>query len=633
MKDLPDLFPYAYRGRQEEMVRLVRDNVEKGGTLVAESGTGTGKTVVSLAGVLQAVHGTGRKVIYLTRTKSQQRQVISEVSEISKKLPTVCVALQGRNPASCPLMASDPEAKGGTPEELSKLCGEYKKGSSDHPPCEFCDNINSISIDDVVDYIKTDNPEPEEFERYCRHRRMCPYELMKLLLPYADVIAVPYPFVFMPHVLDHFLQWLGTGLPNTVMIVDEAHNLPDYLREVMTCEYSSGALDLADKEAIEWGDPEIFRGLTVTDVISVFRECMQAAADEYLTGEDGMLPPFFLQDELMERLGMSSISVNGICRALEDQGEIISNVKKAKRRLPRSYIGSLGRFITSWGLCDGETYVPLIVEDKGLKFQAYCLDPYEPAEPLRYCYSSVSMSGTLQPLSDYTMLLGLSDATERVFDSPFPKENLKVIRADDVSTKYDELNNTPEILVRLEDHVVSALRCTDRNTAVFFPSYSLMERFVSDGVPERSGRRIYIDRKEMTQPILMDMISGFRSSGGGVLFSVTGGRISEGLDFPDKDLEIAVIVGIPYPKPTVRQEALRMYCEYRFGDGWEHAVRIPAMRKMRQAIGRLIRSETDRGVAVILDRRVSVMKEIDSESTNNLCGDIREFLFGDKSNM
>jgi DNA excision repair protein ERCC-2 len=82
-----------------------------------------------------------------------------------------------------------------------------------------------------------------------------------------------------------------------------------------------------------------------------------------------------------------------------------------------------------------------------------------------------------------------------------------------------------------------------------------------------------------------------------------GGRISEGIDFPDKDLQVAIIVGVPYPKPTAKQRALMHFYETKFRKGWEYTVKAPTYRKMAQAIGRLIRTETDVGAAVILDRR------------------------------
>jgi DNA excision repair protein ERCC-2 len=620
-----DLFPYNHVGTQKEIVELIRETVLKNGSAVIESGTGTGKTVVSLTGTLEAALGTGKKIIYLTRTKSQQKQIISEVRKISEKATVVSVAVQGRDSRACPMMSRDPELDHGTSEELSKLCSEFKRKDGDRPSCEYYDRIGEDSIDVHVDYVRNNHPEPEEFNAYCKEKGLCNYELMKAILPYADVIAAPYSFVFMPHVLRHFVQWIGVPLSKTVIIVDEAHNLPNYLREVMTVEYSRRALELTEKEAHEWKNPEVSQGLSVTDITEVLREIMDYALKEYLIDDDGLIPITLLQDELMERLGMSTVSLRAVYRGLENIGEMIISSKKAKRKLPRSYIASCAAFLQEWTSCDEETHVSLIVGGENPMFQFYCLDPYEAAEPLRCCSSSVHMSGTLEPLSDYSRELGLENAVERRFDSPFSKDNLKILYVDDVSTKFDEMNSIPETYEKIKNYVISLVSCVKRNTAVFFPSYALMDRFLADGVQDIIGRDIYMERRDMTQPELMEEVSLFRASEGSVLFAVTGGRVSEGLDFPDKDLELAILIGIPYPKPTARQEALRRYCEYRFGNGWEHSSKIPAMRKMRQAVGRLIRSETDRGVAVILDRRVSTMEGIDAQLTSDPCGEVRKF--------
>ena len=100
---------------------------------------------------------------------------------------------------------------------------------------------------------------------------------------------------------------------------------------------------------------------------------------------------------------------------------------------------------------------------------------------------------------------------------------------------------------------------------------------------------------------------------------------SEGLDFPGRQLELAVIVGIPFAHPSAKQDALIGYCQNRFGNGWDMAVRVPAVRKMRQAIGRLIRSEGDRGMAVILDRRVASLDGLDAKLTSDPVAEVRRF--------
>ncbi len=131
----------------------------------------------------------------------------------------------------------------------------------------------------------------------------------------------------------------------------------------------------------------------------------------------------------------------------------------------------------------------------------------------------------------------------------------------------------------------------------------------------------------------MDLVSDFKECGsrdgdGATLFSVMGGRISEGMDFPAEQLEIAVIVGIPYPKPTARQRGLQKYYDLKFRKGWEYTVEAPTARKLMQSIGRLIRNENDRGVAIILDRRATRFKKYikDLEESTNLLEDIESFM-------
>jgi DNA excision repair protein ERCC-2 len=122
-------------------------------------------------------------------------------------------------------------------------------------------------------------------------------------------------------------------------------------------------------------------------------------------------------------------------------------------------------------------------------------------------------------------------------------------------------------------------------------------------------------------------VSDFKlSKGNSLLHAIAGGRVSEGIDFPGEEMELAVLAGIPYPKPTAKQRALEHFCELRFGKGWDHAVKAPTGRKLQQAIGRLIRSETDRGVAVILDKRATHFQDtIAARRTQDAAKEIEQF--------
>ena len=193
----------------------------------------------------------------------------------------------------------------------------------------------------------------------------------------------------------------------------------------------------------------------------------------------------------------------------------------------------------------------------------------------------------------------------RTFPSPFPAENRRIFYSEEVTTKYEEMAQDDSIVPRMEDMVVACCNTLDRNTVVFFPSYALMDRFVSDGALARIHKKVHMEERGMPQAELMSTVQSFKKATllGQVLFAVMGGRISEGIDFPDRELQVALLAGIPFPKPTAKQRALLHYYEMKFGKGWEYTVKVPASRKMLQSIGRLIRTETDVGAAIILDRR------------------------------
>lgn len=597
-----DVFPYRYRPGQRELVGFIDGSVRDGMCPVIEAGTGTGKTITSLAGAIPIAREKDLKIVYLTRTKSQQLQVIRECGHIEG---TVCAALQGRTAQSCPMMRGDADLRTGTPEEISKLCSEYKRRTENGCACPYFANLEGISVEHWLDVLHR-NPEPEAFADVCEKAMFCPYELMKHLFPYADVVAASYPFVFAPQILSRFEEWIGTPLERMLIIVDEAHNLPDYLRDIQTYEYSRYSMEMAEKEARKEGDHEIHDGLRITDLASVLREVLDAAAREYLIDEDGIIPPHFVEEELMSRLGATSVALGRMAKGLQDMGDIIEEKLKQKRKLPRSYIGSMGRFLELWMTERDEYGVRLVIGGDNPRFQAYCMDPAPAAEPLNASFSSILMSGTLEPLEDFAKEIGLERPAVRRLGSVFPPDNLLTLYTDRVSMRYED-RRLEENYRLLTDMLIDTVNSVRVNTAVFFPSYDFMDLMTDDGLVDRLGRDVFFERRGMPQGELMETFERFRTSEGSVLFAVTGGRISEGLDFPDRSLELAVIVGIPFPKPTAKSRAMVRYYDRRFGDGRRWVTIVPASRKMRQSIGRLIRSETDRGVAVVLDRRVASM--------------------------
>jgi len=600
------LFPYPPRPYQREFVDLVSKVVTSGSHAVIESGTGTGKTVCSMCGALESLP-PGGKLLYLTRTNSQQRQAMVELRAISENQRIFGMGLQGRG-STCPLMRTDPELRQGNPEELSRLCSEKKRRTlaEEKGGCRYYRNTMEEDFQDIEHYCKENLPAVEEFVNYCERQKLCPYELMKELAGRAVVVTAPYAYFFVPFIRRSLLEWMNTDTGDLVVIVDEAHNLPDYAREIMSITLSERALESVYREVDEYGDPEVMTATSVVDIADAVGAALSSAIEEYLIDEDGLIPPAFLEEYLMNHFHVTSRSLKLAFRSLMTHGEIIREKRKQEGRLPRSYIHSLGVFLEAWSEMEEDRHVRLILGGDNAAFQSYCLDPSHACSILHRCRASIHMSGTLEPLDEYISSVGLPAGTSaRVFPSPFPPENRKVFYTPHLTTKYEELTRNEEMLDALEAQVIQIVNVLNRNCVVFFPSHSLMKRFIGDGVTGRIHREVFVEERGMSQTALMEMVEEFRGErdNGAVLFAVMGGRISEGLDFPDKDLEVAILVGLPFPKPTARQRALLHYYEMKFGRGWEYTVKAPACRRVLQSIGRLIRKETDRGVAVILDRR------------------------------
>jgi len=422
---------------------------------------------------------------------------------------------------------------------------------------------------------------------------------------------------------------MGIPLEETVMVVDEAHNLPDYLRESQTYGITRASLERAEHEAVVNGNPYLEGDTRITHVISAVGKALSHAIKEHLIDEDGILPPYFLEEELMEGLGVSSVSLAKMYKSMFEIGDAIVERRKQARKLPRSYIRSLAIFLTAWSEEDDVYRVKLVVGGTNPGLQSYCMDPSPAAYPLNQCRSSVHMSGTLEPIGSYVDEISLFNPSRLVLGSVFPPENLLSVYSDEVSMKYEE-RFQEENYSRLTELLVSTINSVHVNTAVFFQSYGVMDRMLEDGIAERIGRQAFYERRGMPQKDLMDSIESFRTSEGSVLFCVLGGRISEGIDFPDRSLELAILVGVPFPKPTAKLRALKRYYDIRFGDGRGFVSIIPASRKMRQAIGRLIRSETDRGAAVVLDRRVATLRDVSAICSNDIVGDVRRFFMGNR---
>ena len=224
-------------------------------------------------------------------------------------------------------------------------------------------------------YCRATLPTAEEFVRYCDSKNVCPHEMMKEIVSSATVVAAPYAYFFVPFIRHSLLDWMGVRLDELIVIIDEAHNIPDYTREIESFELSRALLDMVQKEVEEYGDPEVLQGVSIMDVVIELRKLLQGAVDEYLIEEDGLIPPSFLEEGLMSAFTASSRAIEIAAKALMEHGEIVREQRIEQNRLPRSYIFSMGAFLSNWFSTDEWTFVKLIVGGDNPYFKGLPLGP------------------------------------------------------------------------------------------------------------------------------------------------------------------------------------------------------------------------------------------------------------------
>ncbi len=584
-----------------------------------------------LAPLLEHAEAAGHRVLYLVRTHAQEAQVLAETRAIGARAgrPILAVGLAGRQ-SRCLLLENVAEMRGATAEEYGKLCGDRKRitrqsiqeGTLLSPPpelpesgsldlqdldgCPYYARVLQADVESLADRFADRRSTAHGYEEYCRSENLCPYELSKLLAGRARLVTAPYAFFFHPRIRSALLGWMGVGLDRVDLVVDEAHNLPDHLRDLTTVAFPFDSVRRARAEVTERGDFALADGLTAGAFFDRVGEAMQGLITQYAGDEDGILPPRALEDALLTAFGGTSHQLTAYLEQLAAWGETLREERRRERRIPRSWVHTVALTLLGWPDFEPPDYVKVAVREPRRALDAYSLDAAVPAASIRECHLSVHMSGTLAPLEEYRDALGLPAESRLVqLPPPFPPEHRLLYYDPGVTTRYDEIQSDPASLERLADRIAEVLETLPVKTAVFFPSFALMDRILAAGLAAQLPRGAVVEARTLSMSDLWRLIEGFKEApGAGAFLGVAGGRVAEGIDFPDETLEAVVLVGLPFPRPTARREALRRFLDERTGGrGWEYAVLAPTQRAVLQALGRMIRSEHDRGIGILLDRR------------------------------
>ena len=561
-------FPYPYRKGQKELVSGVYHTMRTEKQLFIQAPTGIGKTMAAIFPAVRAVgEGHGDKIFYLT-AKTITRTVAEEAFHILKE--------KGLSYKTISITA----------KEKLCLCEETDCNPEKCPYAEgHFDRINAAVFEILNEkdtYLREDLLEQAE-----KHR-VCPYEMCLDISSWVDAVICDYNYVFDPNV--YLRRFFSDGVKGDYLfLIDEAHNLVERGRKMYSAVLCKEDF-LETAKIVKEHSAKLYKILKKCNrmMLEYKRECDECTVMENIAG---------LSLQLMNLLG-----------EMENFLEKEHEEKVQKAVLEFSF--SVRHFLNMYDIAD-ENYVIYSHYDDEQRFliTLYCVNPKRNLqECLNKGRGAVLFSGTFLPLPYYRSLFSeRRDDYAICASSPFLRENLKLLVACDVSSKYTRRGVSE--YEKMAEYIYELAAGKQGNYMVFFPSYRMLEDIYEIFRNKTEERQFEVScilqSSNMTEQEREEFLEAFQENSAKTLigFCVMGGIFSEGIDLTGERLIGAAIVGTGLPQVGCEREILKNYYDEKAQNGFAYAYRYPGMNKVLQAAGRVIRTKEDRGVVLLLDER------------------------------
>jgi DNA excision repair protein ERCC-2 len=621
------LFPHLeIREIQDVLIKKIDECVAGRKNLIAHAPTGLGKTAAALSPALTHViknnknNNNNLTIFFLTSRHTQHKIVLDTLKKINEKFNLKII---GNSIIGKKHLCLQPSVEKMHSKEFAEFC----RLLVDNSKCDYYNHLKSkarLSPDTEVILSNLRARAVSSAENIVKEssaRSICPYEISLLLAKDAKVIIADYQYLFNSHIRDNFFKKLNKELADSIIIIDEAHNLPSRIKDLSSEFLSNITLKRAITEARKFNYDNVVDILErITDIIEGYVSGLNAeehskfqknaaslnvTLDNFSSAKDYK---FFEANEKYITKEQFIAVINTIKDYDELVSELVFTANAIREQQDMSYIGSVAMFLEAWvGQDAGFTRIVSVkkLRDKSemITLGYRCLDPSIIAEPvISKAYSCILMSGTLTPTSMYKELLGI-EADELTLKSPFPVENRLNLVIPKTSTKYEM--RSPEQYREIGKTLADITSDVKGSVAIYFPSYYLMEE-ISKQFVTLTKKTVFTERPEMSKQEKQEFLDTFvkYKDSGAVLLAVISGSFSEGIDLPGV-LKMVIIVGLPLQKPDLETKALIEYYDKKFSKGWDYGYLFPAFTKAIQAAGRCIRNEHDKGIIVFLDERYS----------------------------
>ncbi|MBD3361409.1 DEAD/DEAH box helicase [Candidatus Woesearchaeota archaeon] len=575
-------FPHEkIRPVQDELIALVSNAIQNKNHAIIHAPTGLGKTAASIAPALKAAVNKDITIFFLTSRHTQHKIILDTLRDIKKKfnLDFIASSIIGKK-----WMCLQPGAEIMMTNDFSEFCRTLK----DEGKCDFYTNIkakDNVKKNHLLEEIKKSSPLPtEKIIELCKKNNICPYEFSMLLASKSKVIICDYYYLFSPGISETFFAKTNKSIQDSIIIVDEAHNLPQRIRSLLTKKLSDRMIKRALKEAKKYDFDDLAVSLVEMES-ALYRLAQELAVnDEKLISKE-----LFLE------------KVESIKKYEEFIAELKSAAEIVRENQKKSSIGGIAAFLEAWPYGDiGFTRI-LSKKDSYVVLTHRCLDPsIATKDIIDASDTTIMMSGTLSPVEMYKDLLGFPDKTiTQEFPSPFPKKNTLALVIPKTTTKFTKRN--PEQYLRIANICADIVDRVPGNAAIFFPSYYLRNE-IAKFLETRCKKTVFNEQPRLTKEEKQELLDKFCKYKNAVLLGVAAGSFGEGIDLPGV-LKSVIVVGLPLDRPDLETKELIKYYDNKFSKGWDYGYIMPALTKTMQNAGRCIRTEKDKGALVFLDER------------------------------
>lgn len=568
----PLKFPFAaYRPGQRRMALDIYHAVKKEQQLIVEAPTGIGKTMAAVFPAVKAMgNGLTDKFFYLTAKTTGRAVAEKALTDLRGN---------GLKFKSLTLTAKD------------KICFNPDSACNGEE-CQFARGFYDRINEAVETTFQQESLTRETIETAARQFNVCPFEFSLELSLWVDSIICDYNYAFDPRVyLRRFFGEENIEKKYT-FLVDEANNLVDRSREMFSAElFKQSFLEL--RRAVKKDIPKMFQALGKINsrLVQLRKECKE---------ERGAMARETYPDEFLPLL-------RRFIRVTEKW--LSRNIKTAYRDEILNLYFDVSWFLKVSDFYDGNYATCLEETDNDFRLKLFCIDPsLLLTEAFLRCGSAIFFSATLSPVDYFRQILGCAaEAKELILPSPFPWSNLCLPVADRISTLYKYRERTKMEVAQTIDTLVKQ---QPGNYLVFFPSYKYMKTVHGLFAVMNPFKKILVQSPGMTEGERDEFLETFsedNAAAGKTLvgFAVMGGIFGEGIDLVGDRLSGAVIVGVGLPGISLERELIKEYFTNLQGTGFEYAYLYPGMNRVFQAAGRVIRTEDDRGVVLLIGHRFS----------------------------